>query len=80
MISPSGKWKTSPVNNEETDIMSSRKKLDFKHTPFTTSDFQKVAYSTPSLKKCIVLFLLLVIFYLNIFNLLYPFYLRFFDH
>lgn len=45
----------------------SRKKLDFNHTPITTTNFQKVAYSaTPSLKKCNGL--LVIIFYLHIFN------------
>lgn len=53
LISPSGKWKVTTVNNEETDFISSRKKLDFDHTPFTTNDFKKDTYSsTPSLKKC----------------------------
>uniref|UniRef100_A0A2S2NHP3 Uncharacterized protein n=1 Tax=Schizaphis graminum TaxID=13262 RepID=A0A2S2NHP3_SCHGA len=33
--------------------MSSRKKLDFNHTPFTTNDLKNDTYSsTPSLKKC----------------------------
>ncbi|CAH1715849.1 unnamed protein product [Aphis gossypii] len=54
LISPSGKWKVTTVNNEETDFISSRKKLDFDHTPFTTNDLKKdtLYSSTPSLKKC----------------------------
>lgn len=54
LISPSGKWKVTTVNNEETDFISSRKKLDFDHTPFTANDLKKdtLYSSTPSLKKC----------------------------
>lgn len=61
MISPSGKWNITSLNNEDID-MPSRKKLDFNHTPSSTTDLKKC--------KCFWFYLPLLLFFRNIYFIL----------
>lgn len=52
LISPSGKWKVTSINNDEVD-KSSRRKIDFNHTPPTgTNELKQIPNSSTSLEEC----------------------------